>query len=87
MGEDQAKNEKENEKKIALNFLTELLAKIPPERRSNPEIGFGPKTLTIEQLVAEVEEGSDEGNLIIEAINEMITKYGLDEMLKREAKK
>jgi len=67
MEEDQTR--KERERKLALEFLEELIAKIPPEIRSNPEIGFGPKTFTPEQLLREIEAGTEEGNLIIEAIN------------------
>ena len=69
MDKDQTKIEKENERKFVLNFLEELLAKIPPERRSKSEIGFGPKTFSPEQLIKEVEAGTEEGNLITKAIN------------------
>ena len=77
LDKDRTKKKKENEKKIALSFLAELVPKIQTEIKSTDKshkIGFGPKTLSIEQLVGEVEESTEEGKLIIEAIN----KYRLD---------
>jgi hypothetical protein len=82
MDEDRVKNEKENAKNIALNFLAELLAKIPEEICSTHKIGFGSRILTIKQLVSEVNNDTDEGKLIVKAIN----KYGF-EMIKGEDKK
>jgi hypothetical protein len=56
--------------------LRELVAKIPPERMSKREIGFGEATLTASELVAKAEEafkkgegkGSEQGNQFLDAI-------------------
>jgi hypothetical protein len=75
------------EKEIALSFLKELVAKSPSKVRSSPEIGFGPKTLTIEQLVSEVVEGTVEGKWIIKAVNGLIKEFQINAMLRGEDKK
>ena len=59
----------DEERKIALQYLEELLTRIPLERRSNPEIGFGSKILTPDQFVNEAKAGTIEGNLIVRAIS------------------
>ena len=79
--------ETNKEKEIALSFLKELVAKLPSEMKSNPEIGFGPKTLTIAQLENEVMEGTVEGELIIKAINGLIKEFQINVMLRKEAQK
>ena len=69
----------DEERKIAVQYLEELLTKIPEERRSNPEIGFGSKILTPEQFVNEAKAGTLEGNLIVRAISkhyQELTKEG-----------
>jgi hypothetical protein len=59
----------EEERKIAVQYLEELLTKIPLERRTNPEIGFGSKILTPDQFVDEAKAGTIEGNVIVRAIS------------------
>jgi|WetSurMetagenome_2_1015567.scaffolds.fasta_scaffold10607_3 hypothetical protein len=70
MSENEDHTIKDEERKIALQYLEELLTKIPLERRSSPEIGFGSKILTPDQFVNEVKAGTIEGNLIVQAISE-----------------
>jgi hypothetical protein len=76
--ENQTNNEKETQKNIALSFLRELVALAPDEVKSSPEIGLGPKTLTIEQLVGEIEDGTEEGDWMVEAIIGLINEFQLD---------
>ncbi len=57
------------EKELALKILKETLAKMEPTLISRPDIIIGLKIFTPQQLLEEVEKDSEEGKLIIDAIN------------------
>ena len=65
VSKDRTKFEK---RKVALDYLTELVAKIPPERMSKSVIGVGEKTFSANELIEEIEKDSEEGNRFSDAI-------------------
>jgi hypothetical protein len=65
----------ENEKQLALKYLKETVAKIPPTLIIQPEIIIGSKILTPDQIIRAMEVDSEEGNLIIAAINGYVQEF------------
>jgi hypothetical protein len=64
-----SKNRTKFEKrKVAFDYLTELVAKIPPERMSKSVIGVGEKRFSANELLEEVKKDSEEGNRFLDAI-------------------
>ena len=77
--------EKESEKQLVKSFFTELLTLASDDIKSR-KFFLGKKSLTIGKIKDEIEEDTEEGDLMVDAILGLIREFHLDKKFKEEFK-